>query len=238
MEILFNKVYRKPKRTLKKEQDPERFLISCSIHSHDLPNAICDTGSAVSIMAIDTAEVLGFKMELSKDSFTFVDKSKAKSAGMVRNVKVEIGECTIPVDFHVVEFKSDNTSSLLFGRVFLTTVGAVCDLKKNKMCLTNVDETIFYDTVEKKKSKEFISCIEMFEVPAPTTNAIREPAKPGPASIDIQFLLSKDPRLSKSSLPAYVFATGLSSLLRSLCNLRLCGGSPGLCEVFRVLSTF
>ncbi|XP_056852753.1 uncharacterized protein LOC130501960 [Raphanus sativus] len=159
---------------------------------HDLPNAICDTGSAISLMAIDTAEVLGFKMEPSKDSFTFVDNSKAKSAGMIRNVKVEIGECTIPVDFHVVEFKSDNTSSLLFGRVFLATVGAVCDLKKNKMCLTNVDETIFYDTVEKKKSKEFISCIEMFEVPAPTTNAIREPAKPGPASIDIQFSTSAD----------------------------------------------
>ncbi|KAJ4901886.1 Uncharacterized protein Rs2_15837 [Raphanus sativus] len=56
MEILFNKVCRKPKRTLKKEQDPGKFLIPCSINNHDLPNAVCDTGSAVSIMAIDTAE--------------------------------------------------------------------------------------------------------------------------------------------------------------------------------------
>ncbi|XP_056843084.1 uncharacterized protein LOC130495666 [Raphanus sativus] len=199
IEILFNNVCRKPKRTLKKEQDLGTFLIPCSIHSYDLPNAIYDTRSAVSIMAIDTAEVLGFKMEPSKDSFTFVDNSKAKSAGMVRNVKVEIGECTIPVDFHVVEFKSDNTSSLLFGRAFLATVGAVCDLKKNKICLTNVDETIFYDIVEKKKSEEFISCIEMFEDPAPTTNAIREPAKPGPASIDIQFSTSVD-SLSQESI--------------------------------------
>ena len=47
IELLFNKVSRKPKRTLKKEQDPGKFLIPCSIHSHHLPDALCDTGSAV-----------------------------------------------------------------------------------------------------------------------------------------------------------------------------------------------
>ncbi|XP_056862257.1 uncharacterized protein LOC130509947 [Raphanus sativus] len=192
MEILFNKVCRKPKRTLKKEQDPGKFLIPCSINNHDLPNALCDTGSAVSIMAIDTAEVLGLKTEPSKDSFAFVDNSKANSAGMIRNVKVEIGECTIPVDFHVVELKSGMTSSILFGRAFMATVGAVCDLKKNRMCLTNVDENVFYDPVEKKKSEDFISYIEMFEDPAPLTYADREFAKSGSTSIDIQLSRSVD----------------------------------------------
>ncbi|XP_018459560.1 uncharacterized protein LOC108830463 [Raphanus sativus] len=143
-------------------------------------------------MAIDTAEVLGLKMEPSKDSFAFVDNSKANSAGMIRNVKVEIGECTIPVDFHVVELKSSKTSSLLFGRALMATVWAVCDLKNNKMCLTNVDETVFYDPVEKKKSEEFISYIEMFEDPAPPADSDREPAKLVSASIDIHLSTSVD----------------------------------------------
>ena len=77
IEMLFNKVRRKPKRTLKKEQDPGKFLIPCCIHDHTLPNALCDTGSAVSIMAIDTADLLGLKKEPSQDCFTFVDNSKA-----------------------------------------------------------------------------------------------------------------------------------------------------------------
>ncbi|KAF3492870.1 hypothetical protein DY000_02052440 [Brassica cretica] len=124
LELLFNKVSRKHKRTLKKEQDPGKFLILCSIHSHHLPNALCDTGSAVSIMAIDTAELLGLKMEPSKDSFTFVDSSRVKSAGMIKNVKVEIGECIIPVDFHAMDIKSGKTSPLLIGRAFMATVGA------------------------------------------------------------------------------------------------------------------
>ncbi|XP_013624500.1 PREDICTED: uncharacterized protein LOC106330605 [Brassica oleracea var. oleracea] len=124
IELLFNKVSRKPKRTLKKEQDPGKFLIPCSIHSHHLRNALCDTGSAVSIMAIDTAEPLRLKMEPSKDSFTFVDSSRVNSAGMIKNVKVEIGECIIPVDFHAMDIKSGKTSPLLFGRAFMATVGA------------------------------------------------------------------------------------------------------------------
>ncbi|KAG5389172.1 hypothetical protein IGI04_030713 [Brassica rapa subsp. trilocularis] len=195
IEQLFNKVCRKPKRTLKKEQDPGKFLIPCSIQNHDLPNALCDTGSAVSIMSIDTADLLGVKMEHSQYSFTFVDNSNANSAGMIRNVKVEIGGCTIPVDFHVLEIKSGKPSSLLFGRAFMATVGAVCDLKKNMMCLTNIDERVYYDP----------SCLTIKH----TADSTREPAKPESASIDNQPSASVDKQPSESidtKLPASVDA--------------------------------
>ncbi|KAG5393478.1 hypothetical protein IGI04_023441 [Brassica rapa subsp. trilocularis] len=105
IELLFNKVSRKPKRTLKKEQGPGKFLIPCCIHSQNFANALCDTGSAVNIMAIDTAELLGLKMEPCQDSFTFLDNSNENSAGMIKNVNMEIGECIIHVDFHVVDIK-------------------------------------------------------------------------------------------------------------------------------------
>uniref|UniRef100_M4FCV2 Uncharacterized protein n=1 Tax=Brassica campestris TaxID=3711 RepID=M4FCV2_BRACM len=137
-------------------------------------------------MAIDTAEILGLKMKPSKDSFTFVDSTRVNSAGMIKNVKVEIGELIIPVDFDSMDIKSGKTSPLLFGRAFMATVWAVCDLKRNKMCLTNVDETVFYDPMEKKKSEELISCIEMFEYPGPTADSHHEPAIPESASVDIR----------------------------------------------------
>ncbi|XP_013594919.1 PREDICTED: uncharacterized protein LOC106303113 [Brassica oleracea var. oleracea] len=198
IELLFNKVSCKPKRTLKKEQDPGKFLIPCSIHIHHLPNVLCDTGSAVSIMAIDIAELLGLKMEPSKDSFTFVDSSRVNSAGMIKNVKVEIGECITPVDFHAMDIKAGKTSPLLFGRAFMATVGAVCDFKRNKMCLANVDETIFYDPMEREKSEELISCIEMFEDPGSTADSNREPAIPESASVDIRTSASFDFQSSES----------------------------------------
>lgn len=101
--------------------------------------------------------MLGFKVDPSQDSFTFVDNSRANSADMIRNVKVEIVECTVPVDFHVLQIKSGWKSSLPLVRAFMATMGAVCDLKKNKMCLTNVDKSVFNDHVEKNNREEFIS---------------------------------------------------------------------------------
>ncbi|WZZ00178.1 hypothetical protein YC2023_072506 [Brassica napus] len=198
IELLFNKISRKPKRTLKKEQDPGKFLIPCSIHSPHLLNALCDTGSAVSIMAIDTAELLGLKIEPSKDSFTFVDRSRVNSAVMIKNVKVEIGESIIPMEFHAIDIKSCKTSLLLFGRALIATMGAVCDLKRNKLCLTNVDEIVFYDPMEKKKSEELTSCIEMFEDPEPIADTNHEPAIPESASVDIKIAASVDFQSSES----------------------------------------
>ena len=80
----------------------------------------------------------------------------------------------------------------------MATVGAVCDLKRNKMCLTNVDETVFYDPMEKKKSEELISCIEMFEDPGPTADSNHEPAIPESASVDIGIAVSVDFQSSES----------------------------------------
>ncbi|KAF2573511.1 hypothetical protein F2Q70_00002188 [Brassica cretica] len=133
----------------------------------------------LSIKAIDTAELLGLKMEPSKDSLTFVDNSQANSAGMIKNVKVDIGECIIPMDFHAVDIKSGKTSSLLFGRAFMATVGA------------------FYP-MEKKKSEELISCIEMFEDPGPIADSNRKPAIPESASVDIRIAASDDSQSSES----------------------------------------
>ncbi|KAF3601563.1 hypothetical protein F2Q69_00034964 [Brassica cretica] len=69
---------------------------------------------------------------------------------------------------------------------------------RNKMCLTNVDETVFYDPMEKKKSEELISCIEMFEDPGPTADSNREPAKPESLSVDIRIAASIDKKPSAS----------------------------------------
>ncbi|KAG5384427.1 hypothetical protein IGI04_035897 [Brassica rapa subsp. trilocularis] len=42
-------------------------------------------------------------------------------------------------------------SSLLLGRSFLATVGPVCDMNKNKLCLTITDPNIHYDPIRPKR---------------------------------------------------------------------------------------
>ncbi|KAF2609770.1 hypothetical protein F2Q70_00011723 [Brassica cretica] len=88
--------------TLKKKSDPGKFAIPCLVK--------------------------GLMVEPSKESFTFVDCSQRNSGGIVRDLEVQIGNALVPVDFHVLEVKLNWNSSLLLGRAFLSTVGAVLNV--------------------------------------------------------------------------------------------------------------
>ena len=57
----------------------------------------------------------------------------------MRDLEVQIGNALVPVDFHVLDIKLNWNSSLLLGRAFLSTVGAVCNLQTNQLCLTLID---------------------------------------------------------------------------------------------------
>ncbi|KAF3506481.1 hypothetical protein F2Q69_00005835 [Brassica cretica] len=73
------------------------------------------------------------------------------SGGIVRDLKVLIGNALVPVDFHVLDIKLNWNSSLLLGRAFLSTVGAVCNLQTNRLCLTLIDPHVHYHPILVKK---------------------------------------------------------------------------------------
>ncbi|KAF3587024.1 hypothetical protein F2Q69_00029711 [Brassica cretica] len=88
---------------------------------------------------------LGLKVEPSKKSFTFVDCSERSSGGLVRDLEVQIGNALVPVDFH--DIKLNWNSSLLLGTAFLSTVGAVCNMQTNQLCLTFIDPHVHYNPI-------------------------------------------------------------------------------------------
>ena len=69
----------------------------------------------------------------------------------MRDLEVQIGNALVPVDFHVLDIKLNWNSSLLLGRAFLSTVGAVCNFQTNQLCLTLIDPNTHYDPIPVKK---------------------------------------------------------------------------------------
>ena len=133
--------------TLKKKSDPGKFAIPCVVKGIEFPHALCDTGASVSILPKVMADQLGLKIEPSSESFTFVDLSERSSGGIIRDLEVQIGNALVPVDFHVLDIKLNWNSSLLLGRAFMATVGAVCDMNTNRLCLTLINPGVYYDLV-------------------------------------------------------------------------------------------
>ncbi|KAF3591301.1 hypothetical protein DY000_02021983 [Brassica cretica] len=137
--------------TLKKKSDPGQFAIPCTVKGIEFPHALWDTGASVSILPRIMADHLGLQVKPSKESFTFVDCSQRNSGGIVRDLEVQIGNALVPVDFQVLDIKLNWNSSLLFGRVFLSTVGAVCNLQTNQLCLTLINPHVHYNPIPVKK---------------------------------------------------------------------------------------
>ncbi|KAF3604287.1 hypothetical protein F2Q69_00036642 [Brassica cretica] len=106
---------------------------------------------SVSILPRVMADHLGLQVEPSKELFTFVDCSQRSSGGIVRGLEVQIGNSLVPVDFHVLDIKLNWNSSPLLGRAFLSTVGAVCNLQTNQLCLTLMDPHVHYNPIPVKK---------------------------------------------------------------------------------------
>ncbi|KAF3586627.1 hypothetical protein F2Q69_00029640 [Brassica cretica] len=100
------------------------------------------------------ADHLGLQVEPSKELFTFVDYSQRNSGGIVRDLEVQIGNALVPVDFHVLDIKMNWNSSLILGRAFLSTVGAVCNLQTNQLCLTLIDPHVHYNPSHRRPPEE------------------------------------------------------------------------------------
>ncbi|KAF2590066.1 hypothetical protein F2Q70_00040495 [Brassica cretica] len=139
--------------TLKKKSDLGQFAIPCTVMGIEFPHALCDTGASVSILPRVMADHLGLQVEPSQELFTFVDCSQKNSGGILRDLEVQTGNALVPVDFHLLDIKLNWNSSLLLGRAFLSTVGAVCNLQTNQLCLTLIDPNAHYDPILVKKPK-------------------------------------------------------------------------------------
>ncbi|KAF3542373.1 hypothetical protein DY000_02008273 [Brassica cretica] len=90
-------------------------------------------------------------VETSNELFIFVDCSQRNSGAIVRDLEVQIGNALVSVDFHVLDIKLNWNSSLLLGRAFLSTVGAVCNLQTNQLCLTLIDPNAHYNHIPVEK---------------------------------------------------------------------------------------
>ncbi|KAK1618179.1 hypothetical protein QYE76_023696 [Lolium multiflorum] len=125
----------------KKLGDPGIPTIPCSIKNNYVRTALCDLGAGVSVMPFSLYKRLDLDKLISTDiSLQMADKSTAIPVGVCENVPVQVTQhCLILTDFVVLEMPEDDNMSIILGRPFLNTAGAVIDCNKGKVTF-NVDD--------------------------------------------------------------------------------------------------
>src|ERR1041385_5201488 len=119
--------------------DPGIPTIPCSIKNNYVRTALCDLGAGVSVMTFSLYKRLCLEKLIPTDiSLHMADKSTTVSIGICEDVPVEVANCLILTDFVVLDMPEDGSMSIILGRPFLNTAGAIIDCNKGKVTF-NVD---------------------------------------------------------------------------------------------------
>lgn len=130
----------------KKLGDPGIPTIPCSIKRSYVKTALCDLGAGVSVMPFSLYRRLDLnKLTPTEISLQMANKSTAIPTGIYEDVPVVVANVTILIDFVILDMPEDDNMSIILGRPFLNTAGAVIDCSKSKVTFhVNGNEHMVY----------------------------------------------------------------------------------------------
>src|ERR1041384_4436127 len=95
------------------------------------------------------------------------DKATTVPIGICEDVPVEVANCLILTDFFVLDMLEDGSMSLIHGRPFLNTPGAIIDCNKGKVTFNVNDKehmVYFPKKIDKRHGLNFIENIETVKI--------------------------------------------------------------------------
>jgi len=114
--------------------DPGVPTIPCSIKRNYVKTALCDLGAGVSVMPLSLYCRLDLnKLTPAEISLQMADKSTTIPVGICEDVPVLVANVTILTDFVILDIPEDDNMSIILGRPFLNTAGAIIDCTKGNV---------------------------------------------------------------------------------------------------------
>ena len=103
-------------RTVRKLEDPGKFVLSVQIGKTVFACSLCDLGSSVNLMPYSVAKRMGLtNFKPTRISLVFADRSVKLPVGVLEDLQVQIGDTTVPADFVVLELEDEPKDPLILG---------------------------------------------------------------------------------------------------------------------------
>ncbi|XP_021731509.1 uncharacterized protein LOC110698397 [Chenopodium quinoa] len=129
----------------KKLGDPGSYSIPVKLGDIEINRALCDLGGSVSLMPLSICKKLQMgELKPTRISLQLADRSVKFPLGVLEDVPLRVGKFFIPCDFVVMEMDEDVNVPIILGRPFLSTAGAIIDMKKGKITFEVGDEKLEY----------------------------------------------------------------------------------------------
>ncbi|XP_016206614.1 uncharacterized protein LOC107646989 [Arachis ipaensis] len=129
-----------------KLKDPGSFQIPCIIGEITFEKALRDLGANINLMSLTMMKRM--KIEEAKPTrmaLQLADRSFKFPHGIVEDLLVKVGDFIFPADFVVLDMEEEAKASIILGRPFLATAGAIIDVQKGELTLRLHDERMVFN---------------------------------------------------------------------------------------------
>ncbi|XP_057719796.1 uncharacterized protein LOC130934223 [Arachis stenosperma] len=134
------------KKLPQKMKDLGSFQIPCIIGDIHIEKALCDLGASINLMSLTMMRRI--KIEIAKPTrmaLQLADRTFKFPHGVVEDLLVKVGKFIFPVDFVVLDMEEEANTSIILGRPFLATAGAIIDVQKGELVLRLHEEEMVFN---------------------------------------------------------------------------------------------
>ncbi|XP_057734302.1 uncharacterized protein LOC130949661 [Arachis stenosperma] len=118
------------KKLPQKLKDPRSFQIPCIIGDMNIEKALCDLRASINLMSLAMMKRMRIEeAKPTKMALQLADRTFKFPHGVVENLLVKVGEFIFPADFVVLDMEEEASTSIILGRPFLATAGAIIDVQ-------------------------------------------------------------------------------------------------------------
>ncbi|XP_057719634.1 uncharacterized protein LOC130934062 [Arachis stenosperma] len=129
-----------------KLKDLGSFQIPCIIGEITVDKALCDLRASINLMSlammrkirIEEAKPIRMALQLADRSFKFPHE-------IVKDLLVKVGDFIFSTDFVVLDMEEGAKTSIILGRPFLATAGAIINVQKGKLVLRLHEEKMIFN---------------------------------------------------------------------------------------------
>ncbi|XP_057747429.1 uncharacterized protein LOC130966628 [Arachis stenosperma] len=127
-------------------KDLGSFRIPCIIGGISIEKALCALRASIILMSL--AMMKRMRIEEAKPTrmaLQLADRTFKFSHGVVEHLLVKVGEFIFPTDFVVLDMEEEANASIIPGRPFLATAGAITDVQKGELVLRLHEEKMVFN---------------------------------------------------------------------------------------------
>ncbi|XP_057760380.1 uncharacterized protein LOC130980747 [Arachis stenosperma] len=127
-------------------KDPVSFQIPCIIGDINIEKALRDLGASINLMSL--ARMKRMRIEEAKPTrmaLQLADRTFKFPHGVVEDLLVKVREFIFPADFVVLDIEEESNASIILGRPFLATTGAIIDVQKGELVLRLHEEKMVFN---------------------------------------------------------------------------------------------